>query len=493
VIDLALTDLARLDATAQAELVRSGEASPLELVDAAIARIEQLNPAINAVIHQRFERAREEAPDAADGPFRGVPILVKDLDGPLAGEPYHLGNRLLKEIGSTPHHDSYLNAKLKAAGFVVVGKTNCPEFGLLPTTEPTAYGPTRNPWDTTRSAGGSSGGSGAAVASGMVPIAHGGDGGGSIRIPASMCGLFGLKPTRGRVSLGPDEGEAWGGLVVRHVITRSVRDSAAVLDVLAGAMPGDPYSAPPPSRPFLEEVGAEVGPLRIGVRATAAPGELAAVVPACTQAVNDLAAVLQRELGHEVELAWPDAFDDLAALAAFTTIQATTTAHDVDRLAARAGREIGPDDVETLTWALCERGRTISSAEYVDALEVARAWSRRMARWWDTDGDGFDLLLTPTLAEPPPLLGDIDGDAPDPSHTLARIVPFGVFTAPFNITGQPAISVPTPRATELPIGAQLVAATGREDTLLRVAAQVEQVRPWADSLPQTVTALPRRE
>ncbi|MEX1006937.1 MAG: amidase [Acidimicrobiia bacterium] len=497
-----MTDLALLDATAQAELVRSGDVTPLELVDAAIARIEQLNPTLNAVIHQRFERAREEAPHAAGRSFRGVPILVKDLDGPLAGEPYHLGNRLLKEIGATPDHDSYLIAKLKAAGFVIVGKTNCPEFGLLPTTEPTAYGPTRNPWDAERSAGGSSGGSGAAVASGMVPLAHAGDGGGSIRIPASMCGLLGLKPTRGRVSLGPDDGETWAGLVVRHVITRSVRDCAAVLDLLAGAMPGDPYAAAPPSRPFLEEVGAEVGPLRIGVRAATAPGELAEVTSVCTDAVNDLAAVLQRELGHEVEVASPDAFDDLAALVAFTTIQATTTAHDVDRLSARAGREIGPDDVETLTWTLCERGRSISSAEYVEALETARAWSRRMARWWDTDGDGFDLLLTPTLAEPPPLLGDIDSDAPDPSHALARIVPFGVFTAPFNITGQPAISVPTWPVSSLPIGAQLVAGTGREDLLFRVAAQLEQVRPWADgappvfagaSSPQSVTLPPRRE
>jgi amidase len=322
----------------------------------------------------------------------------------------------------------------------------------------------------------------------MVPLAHAGDGGGSIRIPASMCGLFGLKPTRGRVSLGPDVGEAWAGLVVRHVITRSVRDSAAVLDVLAGAMPGDPYSAAPPSRPFLEEVGAEVGPLRIGVRAPTAPGALAEVASVCTDAVNDVAAVLERELGHEVEVASPDAFDDLSALLAFTTIQATATAHDVDRLSARAGREIGPDDVETLTWALCERGRAISSAEYVEALEAARAWSRRMARWWDTEGDGFDLLLTPTMAEPPPLLGDIDSDAPDPSHALARIVPFGIFTAPFNLTGQPATSVPTWQSHDLPIGVQLVAATGREDLLIRVAAELEQLRPWAGRTPRGFVA-----
>ncbi len=437
-----MDDLTALDATAQAELVRNNEVTPLELVDAAIARVEQVNPALNAIIHERFDRARDEAAHTPDGPFRGVPIAVKDLDGPLADEPYHLGNRLLKKIGYIADHDSYLTAKLRAAGFVVIGKTNAPEFGLLPTTEPTAYGPTRNPWDLDRSAGGSSGGSGAAVASGMVPLAHAGDGGGSIRIPASMCGLFGLKPTRGRVSLGPDDGEVWGGLVVRHVITRTVRDSAAVLDVLAGAMPGDPYAAAPPTRPFLEEVGAEVGPLRIGIHTTA-PAELAEVSVAVTDAVDDAASVLQRELGHELEIAFPDALDDLAALGAFTVIQATSVAHEVDRLAALSGRKVGPDDVETLTWALCERGRTISAATYVEALETARAWSRRMARWWDTDGGGFDLLLTPTLAEPPPVLGEIDSDAADPSPALARIVPFGIFTVPFNITGQPAISVPT--------------------------------------------------
>jgi amidase len=477
-----MDELGLLDATAQAELVRNGDVTPIELVEAAIARVEQVNPALNAVIHERFDRARDEATRAPDGPFRGVPIVVKDLDGPLADEPYHLGNRVLKRIGYVADHDSYLNAKLQAAGFVVVGKTNAPEFGLLPTTEPTAYGPTRNPWNVERSAGGSSGGSGAAVASGMVPLAHGGDGGGSIRIPASMCGLFGLKPTRGRVSLGPDEGEAWGGLVVRHVITRSVRDSAAVLDLLAGAMPGDPYAAAPPVRPFREEVGAEVGSLRIGVL-TAAPAGLAEVAPACVGAVDDAVHALQDALGHEVEPAALGAFDDLAALGAFTVIQAVSVAHDVDRLAALASRDIGPDDVETLTWSLCQRGRTISAAAYVEALETARAWSRRIARWWAADGGGFDLLLTPTLAEPPPLLGDIDSDAPDPSHALARIVPFGIFTVPFNMTGQPAMSVPTFQADGLPIGVQLVAATGREDLLMRVAAQLEQVRPWATRTP----------
>jgi amidase len=429
-------DLATLDATAQAELVRTGDVTPVELVDAAIERIESANPSLNAVIHERFARAYDEAAHAPDGPFRGVPAVVKDLDGPLAGEPYHLGNRVLKEIGSTADHDSFLNAKLKAAGFVVVGKTNTPEVGLLPTTEPAAYGPTRNPWDAARSAGGSSGGSAAAVASGMVPVAHAGDGAGSIRIPASMCGLVGLKPTRGRVSLGPDEGESWSGLVVRHVLTRTVRDSAAVLDVLAGPMPGDPYSCPAPDHRFREDASAEPPRFRIGVLADRAPSGLAAVAPECTRAVELVAALLE-SLGHRVASSSPDALDDIIALVAFTTIQETAVAHDIAALARTVGRDISADDVEPLTWSLGERGRAIAASDFVAALEATREWSRRLATWWSAAGGDFDLLLTPTLAEPPPLLGDIDSLAPDPTRALERIVPFGVFTAPFNSPASP--------------------------------------------------------
>jgi amidase len=470
-------DLATLDATAQAELVRTGEVTPVELVDAAIERIESTNPSLNAVIHERFARAHDEAHHAPEGPFHGVPVVVKDLDGPLADEPYHLGNRVLKELGSTADHDSFLNAKLKAAGFVVVGKTNTPEFGLLPTTEPAAYGPTRNPWDAARSAGGSSGGSAAAVASGMVPVGHGGDGGGSIRIPASMCGLVGLKPTRGRVSLGPDDGECWSGLVVRHVLTRSTRDSAALLDVLAGPMPGDPYALPAPERRFRDDAVLDPPPLRIGVLADRAPAGLAAVAPECTRAAEVVAALLE-SLGHRVSASSPDTLEDLTALTSFTTIQATAVAHDIAALARTVGRDIGADDVEPLTWSLGERGRTITAARFVTALEASRDWSRRVATWWSAGGGDFDLLLTPTLAEPPPLLGDIDSLAPDPTHALERLVPFGVFTAPFNVTGQPAISVPAPVDGAIPIGVQFVAAPGAESVLLQVAGQIERARPW---------------
>src|SRR5207244_2860751 len=267
-------DLALLDATAQAELVRQRRVTPRELVDAAIARIERVNPKLNAVISQRFEKARAEAaaPDLPDGPFRGVPFLLKDLICHSAGDPYHAGMRLLRELGWVERYDTHLAARFRAAGFVCLGRTNVPELGPAPTTEPLAYGPTRNPWDTGRSPGGSSGGSAAAVAAGLVPVAHANDGGGSIRIPASACGLVGLKPTRGRTSLGPDTGESWAGAVAEHVVTRSVRDTAALLDAVAGPMPGDPYFAPPPARPFAAEVGLDPGRLRIGVLARV-PGD----------------------------------------------------------------------------------------------------------------------------------------------------------------------------------------------------------------------------
>jgi amidase len=473
-------DLAVLDAIAQAALVRDGSVSPCELVDAALARIDAVNPELNAVIHRRDDRARADADTAPTGPFRGVPILVKDLDGSLAGEPLHLGNRLLRDLGHIADCDSTLFVELRAAGCVVVGKTNTPELGLLPTTESHAYGAAHNPWDLLRSPGGSSGGSAAAVAAGMVPFAHAGDGGGSIRIPAGACGLFGLKPTRGRVSLGPDTGEAWAGLVARHVVTRSVRDSAVVLDVIAGAAVGDPYAAAPPARPFASEVGADPGRLRIGTLVAGSPGGLAAVDPDCTDAATDAAALLE-SCGHTVEAAYPDALDDLALMVHFTTLLAASTAYDLRTLGTIAGRDLGPDDVEPLTWAQAELGRAVSADAYIDAVEALRAWSRRVARWWDPDDGGFDLLLTPTMAKPPAPLGEIRGD--DADGALVAATPYAVFTLPFNVTGQPAMSVPLWWADGLPIGVQLVAATGREDLLFRVAAQLEAARPWIDRRP----------
>jgi amidase len=415
-----------------------------------------------------------------------VPIVIKDLDGSSRGDPFHEGNRALKEAGFVADHDTWLVAKLRQAGCVIVGRTNTPEFGLMPTTEPLAYGPTRNPWNTGHGVGGSSGGSAAAVASGMVAAGHAGDGGGSIRIPASACGLFGLKPTRGRVSLGPDLGEAWAGMVVRHAVTRTVRDSATVLDAIAGAMPGDPYAAAPPARPFAAEVGVDPGRLRIGLR-TRTPGDLSATDPDCAWAAEDAAALLT-SLGHEVVEASPSALDDAELYAHFTIVLTTGVVHDVQDVARIVGRDLTPEDVEPLTWVQYEAGLQNTAIQYMEAVNALHRWSREVARWWtptEEGGDGFDLLLTPTMAEPPPVIGDVVGTADDPWHGMARAAAFAGYTAPFNVTGQPAMSVPLTweASRNLPIGVQLVAATAREDRLVRLASQLETARPWADRRP----------
>jgi amidase len=473
-------ELAGLDATAQADLVRQGALTAAELVDAAIARIEALNPRLNAVIISTFERARTQARagDLADGPFRGVPFLLKDLGAHLAGEPLHAGMRFLRELGWVEPRDTYLAAKFRAAGLVSLGKTNTPELALLPTTEPQSYGPSRNPWDTSRSTGGSSGGAAAAVAAGLVPVAHATDGGGSIRVPASACGLVGLKPSRGRTSLGPDVAERWGGLSVEHVVTRSVRDTAAILDLVAGAMPGDPYVAPPPRRPFTAEVGSPVERLRIGVLRSSPSGT--AVHLDCAAAADSAGRLLE-SLGHSVEAAHPEGLGDPEFVRSVITLIACSTARALDFWSEKTGRVIGAADVECLTWAVADLGRALSAATYLRALEHTHAQGRRIARWW---ADGFDLLVTPTQAEPPPPLGQFVSPPDDPLAGFARAAPFSTFTLPFNATGQPAISLPLHWSSDgVPIGVQLVAAYGREDLLIRVAAQLEQARPWAQRRP----------
>lgn len=476
-----MKELAYLDATAQAELVRRREITPGELVEAAIARIEKINPQLNAVIIPLFEKARAQAAASAlpDGPFRGVPFLLKDLTCKSAGDPYHAGMRLLRELKWVADNDTYLAAKFRAAGFIFVGRTNVPELGPIPTTEPVAYGPTRNPWDTTRSPGGSSGGSAAAVASGMVPAAHGNDGGGSIRIPSSACGLVGLKPSRGRTSLGPDVGEAWNGAIAEHVLTRSVRDSAAILDAVAGPMPGDPYGAPPPVRPFSTEVGADPGRLRVGLL-THAPGKAVTVHPDCATAATEAARLLE-SLGHVVEESYPKAIDDPEFQQPFATVVTSWTCRDLDYWGAQTKRKIVRHDVEPYTWALAEMGRAVPASEYIEAGLWLQAYTRRVASWWSA---GQDLLLTPTLAEPPAKLGELTSTAEDPLRGLARSTPYVTFTAAFNVTGQPAISLPLHWNKDgLPIGVQLVGAYGREDVLLRIAAQLEEARPWSDRRP----------
>lgn len=473
-------EIANLDATAQAELVRKGEISTVELVNAAIERIEKINPTINAVITPLYDNARKQAEGAIpNGPFRGVPFLLKDLVCASAGDPIFSGMRILRDLHFVAPHDTYLAAKFKAAGFITVGKTNTPELGLNATTEPEACGPTRNPWDLGRSAGGSSGGSAAAVAARMVPVAHANDGGGSIRIPASECGILGLKPSRGRVSLGPDVGDFWHGLAIEGVVTRSVRDAAAVLDAISGNEPGDPYSSPPQRRPFIEEVGADPGKLRIGFMRRAPRGG-APLHPDCIAAVEDVARLLQ-STGHAVEESHPSALDEPEINACLADIVASHTVPTLRQIGQIAGRKLSKEDVELWTWTFVERGTGLSAEDYLAAVNWAQLWTRRVAGWW---AGGFDLLLTPTIAEPPPPLGTLVATAANPTGGLERLFQLMQFTPAYNITGQPAISVPLYwNAAGLPIGIQIVAGFGREDLLLRVAAQLEQARPWKDRRP----------
>jgi amidase len=473
---MADTRLGRMDATGQAELLRTGQASAPELVDDAIARIEAVNPRLNAVIHERFEQAREEArAPLPHGPFQGVPFLLKDLDCPSAGDPLHCGATFLKAARHVARADGYLTARFRAAGLVVLGRTNTPEFGTTITTEPVAYGPTRNPWDPERSTGGSSGGSAAAVASLMVPAAHASDGGGSIRIPASECGLVGLKPTRGRVTMGPDRGENWAGATTQGVITRSVRDTAAMLDAISGPAPGDPYGAPTPERPFAAEVGADPGALRIGLLDH--PPVAGVEGHPDTAAAVATAGSLLEQLGHHVDRSHPRAMGEEAVSHHFVTVLAASLAADLAEWEQVIGRPLTPDDVEPANWLFAQMGRSMSSVQYLESVRWQQRWNRRMAAWWE---QGFDLLCCPVVNGPPPPLGYLS----DPTEGLSRVTQMMQFTSQFNVTGQPAISLPLHWNDDgLPIGVQLVAAFGREDLLLRVASQLEAAVEWPARVP----------
>ena len=476
-----MTDsFARLDATGQAELVRSGEVEARELVDAALARIDRLNPELNAVIHRLDDKARAAASsgELPDGPFRGVPFLVKDAVCQTAGDPYHAGSRFLKSADWHATTDSELARRYRAAGFVICGRTNTPEFAMSVTTEPLAYGASHNPWHLAHSTGGSSGGSAAAVSTGLVPAAHGNDMGGSIRLPSSYCGLVGLKPTRARNSLAPHHGEFWGPLTHEHVLTRSVRDSAAILDATAGHAPGDPYTAPPPSRSWLSEIGAPPGRLRIGflIRAAREIGLQASCVDAVAGAAHEL-----ESLGHHVEEVWLPSFDDSRLAAGMGRVISAALCFDRASWSERIGRPAGRDDIEPLNWMLAEAGSQLSAVDYMRGVEDLHAYSRALTPWWE---DGWDVLMTPTSPTPPPLLGTLDPQQEE-THLFAELGKLTYFTAPFDATGQPAISLPLHRAGDgLPIGVQLVAGFGREDVLFRLASQLEEALPWADLWPE---------
>lgn len=492
-------DYPRHDGLGLAELVRAREVTPLELVEAALARIEAHNPALNAVVVRLDALARAAARGPlADGPFAGVPMLLKDYWATCAGLPTSDGNRMLRHVRRAD--DSEMARRWRAAGVIFVGKTNTPELALQPATEPAAFGPTRNPWDRARSPAGSSGGAAVAVATRMVPIAGGTDAAGSIRMPASACGLFGLKPSRGRTPSGPEHGEMWGGLGVEHVITRTVRDSAAMLDATAGPDAGAPYAAPAPARPFLAEVGAAPGRLRVAF--TDRPFLGYGAHPECRAGLRATARLLA-ELGHEVEEEAPPVDGEACASALITVVACETRAAIVE--AARlAGRPPRAADFEAATYALGLLGAATGADEYLAAWRTMRRAARVLGQFHAR----YDLLLTPTLASPPLPIGYFE---PTPVEMVvlrvanrlgagwalraldiggpmaAKLFEYMPYTPLANITGQPAMSVPLHwTADGLPLGMQFIAPYGDEATLLRLAGQLEQARPWKDRTPPGV-------
>ena len=477
-------NLNALDATAQAHLIASGEVSPREMVDAAIAQAEKVNGDINAIIHPRFDRARAEADgNLPQGPFTGVPMVLKDLGAAMGGEPHHMGTQFLKDAGYIAPYDSYLTRRFREAGFVVIGRTNTPEFGNTITTEPLSYGPSRNPWNLDHSTGGSSGGSAASVASHIVSVGHANDGGGSIRVPASECGLVGVKPSRGRVSKGPDLGESWMGSTIDGCVTRTVRDTAAVLDVICGYEPGDPYTAPPFARPLVQEVGVNPGALRIGVLDHPVYAHQKDDAES-RESVRRTIEMLE-SLGHHVEQTYPVALNEEEVSGKFTAVVGAATHADVSTFERILGRTIGEGDMEPDNLLMRELGRSISAETYLSNQMWLHAWCRRVVQWWEPlDGSrGFDILVTPTLAGPPPRIGHLAGA--DGTRHLIEIL---AFTSQFNLTGQPAMSLPLHWSTTgLPMGVQFVAAPFREDVLIRLASQLEDAMPWRDKVAPLVS------
>jgi amidase len=481
------------DGLGLAELVRCGAVTPGELVESAILRIEARNPLLNAVVNRLYDEARASCEGLGDGPFAGVPFLIKDLIAAYAGAPLTSSSRFL--AGHIPDHDSELVRRHKQAGLIVLGQTNTPEFGVMPVTEPRFRGAARNPWNPDHTPGGSSGGAAAAVAAGMVPLAHGNDGGGSIRIPASCCGLFGLKPTRGRNPVGPDLGDTGGGFMQDHVLTRSVRDSAAMLDATQGPDLGAPYEAPPVAGLFLDEVERDPGRLRIAFTAASLFGRT--THPDCRAAVED-AARLCESLGHQVEEAQPE-FDRAHLVRAFLVATAVEIAHAIARSGEALGRRPRKEQFETQTWALALIGRKASSVEYAAALETARLAGRQIAAFFEA----YDVLLTATMAYPPVTVGSFDLTSLERLQlAVLRNLPLKVLadkaldevsrkvfeatgnTMLFNMTGQPAMSVPLSwNDAGLPIGVQFAARFGDEATLFSLAGQLEAARPWFDRRP----------
>jgi Asp-tRNA(Asn)/Glu-tRNA(Gln) amidotransferase A subunit family amidase len=464
-----------LDAVALAKLVRQGEITANELLSVTLARVDRLHPQLNAVVERFDDLAQRHAADCNTvGPLAGVPIFLKALMTACAGAPFSSASNMLQGVKAPK--DSYLTARLKASGAVIAGMTNSPEMGAVTTTEPRYYGATHNPWHTGLSPGGSSGGAAAIVAAGISPVAHATDGGGSIRIPAACCGLVGLKPSRGRVSFGPGVGEGWAGMAYLNCVSTTVRDTAAFLDVVAGAELGDPYIAPPPRQPFADEVSVAPGAQRIGLCLSSFNGR--PVNNECVVAARRAAAILE-ELGHHVmDIGSPIEPDQLAEVTG--DIIAVNMANTIDQIGRMRGRPVAEEEVETTTWSLAKYGREISGPKYVAGVNLIHALGRQVAEQFTA----MDLMLTPTMATPEIPLGYIDAMSSDQDAFNDALMPTIAFTSLFNATGQPALSLPiVTRDNGLPIGVQLVARYGEEGLLLRMAAQAEAAHPWAGRMP----------
>ncbi|CCH57205.1 Amidase [Fibrisoma limi BUZ 3] len=498
---MSFDEYARCDATALAELVRNGEVSPAELLETAIARAEAVNPALNAIVTPLYDKGRQmaadlpQAPDSGS-PFYGVPFLLKDLELQWAGTPTKSGCVGYQQYVAT--EDSEAIKRLKRAGLVFFGKTNTPEFGLTPYTESKLYGPAHNPWKLTHSPGGSSGGSAVAVAAGIVPAATASDGGGSIRIPASCCGLFGLKPSRARVTLGTRFGEVWGGAVASHAVTRTVRDSAALLDAVAGPLPGDPYGISAPERPFAQEVGREPGRLRVAF-STQTLIESQPVHPECVNAVQETARLLER-LGHTVEEV-PLPYEKTILTQAFFTMVLGETGAVLRELSEYLGRPVSRGDVELNTWAQARLAAGFSATDFAYQKRRWNVLSRSMGQLHET----YDVFLTPTLPRPPIAIGDFQNTVTEQrmlkladsvgalkylkgskvvDDIAEKSLGYISFTATTNMTGQPSMSVPLHWSADgLPIGVMFAARLGDEATLFRLAGQLEQAEPWFNKRP----------
>jgi amidase len=474
---MAFAEYAQYDGLGLAGLVAKGHVTAEELAEEAISRIERYNPRLNAVIYKMYEQGRDTARQLASqrgGRFRGVPFLLKDILGNYAGVPSAGGARFMVDMPAA--QDDTLVARFKSAGLVTLGKTNVPEFGMLPTTESVLYGACHNPWNLDHSTGGSSGGSAAAVAAGIVPIAHANDGGGSIRIPASCCGLVGLKPTRGRNPLGPMLGDIMGGLICEHIVSRTVRDTAAMLDCTAGPEPGDPYFAPAPARPFLDEVGALHARLRIAFSTKNLSG--VPLHPECVVAIERTAKLCQ-DLGHEVEEAAPPV-EQNTITQSFLSIWCAGLAMQIDAVAMLTGREVRQELFEGVTWGLYQQGRQVSASQYLLAVAMMQIQGRQIGQFHET----YDCWLTTTLGAPPIRLGTIAINEPDPLVAFAPILDYVPFTPLQNATGQPAISLPLHwTADGLPVGVMFTGRIGDDATLLRLAAELEQAQPWTNRHP----------